>query len=143
MTDLPIVVLTTHVHCDHIGSHGEYDQIYVHQNEEDWLVNGIEKLPIEQIRRDISRDITKPVPESFNPDTYTPFQGKPTGLLKDKDVIDIGGRQLTILHTPGHSPGHISILDDKVGYLFSGDLFYEGRYSRFIRRQTQPTWWTH
>ena len=71
LTDLPIMVLTTHVHADHIGSHGQYGEIYVHEAEEDWLVSGIKKLSIEQIRKDISRDITRPVPASFDPAAYT------------------------------------------------------------------------
>ena len=125
LTNLPIIVLTTHVHWDHIGSHGEFKNIYVHKDEEGWLVNGIKKLPIEQIRKDVSRDITIPTPESFNPDTYKPFQGNPTGLLDDGDEIEIGNRKLTIYHTPGHSPGHISILDNSRGYLFTGDLLYD------------------
>ncbi|HHP1053833.1 MBL fold metallo-hydrolase [Bacillus cereus group sp. BfR-BA-01354] len=126
LTNLPIIVLTTHVHWDHIGSHGEFKNIYVHKDEEDWLVNGIKKLSIEQIRKDVSRDITIPTPETFNPDTYKPFQGNPTGLLNDGDEIEIGNRKLTIYHTPGHSPGHISILDNSKGYLFTGDLLYDG-----------------
>ena len=125
LTNLPIIVLTTHVHWDHIGSHGEFKNIYVHKDEEDWLVNGIKKLSIEQIRKDVSRDITIPTPETFNPDTYKPFQGNPTGLLNDGDEIEIGNRKLTIYHTPGHSPGHISILDNSRGYLFTGDLLYD------------------
>ncbi|EON73216.1 MBL fold metallo-hydrolase [Lysinibacillus sphaericus] len=125
LTTLPIIVLTTHVHWDHIGSHGEFENIYVHQEEVDWLRNGIKKLSIEQIRKDISRDITLPTPETFNPETYQPFQGNPTGILQDGDIIDIGDRKLTIFHTPGHSPGHISILDRKNGYLFTGDLLYD------------------
>jgi glyoxylase-like metal-dependent hydrolase (beta-lactamase superfamily II) len=51
LTDLPIMVLTTHVHADHIGSHGQYEEIYVHEAEEDWLVSGIKKLSIEQFVR--------------------------------------------------------------------------------------------
>ncbi|MBJ8107923.1 MULTISPECIES: MBL fold metallo-hydrolase [Bacillus cereus group] len=125
LTNLPIIVLTTHVHWDHIGSHGEFKNIYVHKDEEDWLVNGIKKLSIEQIRKDVSRDITIPTPKTFNPDTYKPFQGNPTGLLNDGDKIEIGNRKLTIYHTPGHSPGHISILDNSKGYLFTGDLLYD------------------
>ena len=125
LTSLPIIVLTTHVHWDHIGSHGEFENIYVHKEEEDWLINGIKKLPIEQIRKDVSRDITIPTPETFNPETYKPFQGKPTGLLNDGDEIDIGNRKLTIYHTPGHSPGHIAIFDNSRGYLFTGDLLYD------------------
>lgn len=125
LTNLPIIVLTTHVHWDHIGSHGEFERLYVHKDEEDWLINGIKKLSIEQIRKDVSRDITIPTPVTFNPATYQPFQGNPTGLLRDGDKINIGNRLLTIYHTPGHSPGHIAILDQKNGYLFTGDLLYD------------------
>ncbi|MUK88913.1 MBL fold metallo-hydrolase [Ornithinibacillus sp. L9] len=126
LTDLPIIVITTHVHVDHIGSHGEFDTILVHEAEKDWLVNGIMGLPVEQIRKDIGRDITKPTPTTFDPSTYTPFQGQPTETLSDGDLIDLGDRLLTILHTPGHSPGHICILDNSRDFLFTGDLFYTG-----------------
>lgn len=125
LTDLPIVVLTTHVHWDHIGSHGQYAEIYVHEAEEEWLLHGIQGLSIEQIRKDVSRDITRPVPDSFQPELYTPYQGKPAGLLREGDVIDLGGRRLTVYHTPGHSPGHITVLDTSRGYLFTGDLLYD------------------
>lgn len=106
----------------HIGIHGEFKNIYVHKGEEDWLVNCIKKFYIEQIRKDVSRDVTIPTPETFNPDTYKPFQGNPTGFLNDGDEIEIGNRKRTIYHTPGH----ISILDNSKGYLFKGDLLYDG-----------------
>lgn len=125
LTTLPIDVITTHVHADHIGSHGEFERIYVHERDKDWLVNGIKGLPIEQIRKDISRNITLPVPKTFNPDTYQPFQGEPFGILDDGDVLDLGGRRLIIYHTPGHSPGHLSIFCETNGYLFTGDLLYD------------------
>lgn len=48
------------------------------------------------------------------------------GLLNDGDEIEIGNRKLTIYHTPVHSPGHISILDNSTGDLFTGDLLYDG-----------------
>jgi len=124
LTHLPIEVITTHVHWDHIGSHGEFDNIYVHEKDLDWLINGIKGLSIEQIRKEISRGITIPTPETFNPDTYMPFTGEPAGLLNDGDILDLGNRKLIILHTPGHSPGHLSIFDETNGYLFTGDLLY-------------------
>jgi len=125
LTTLPIDVITTHVHSDHIGSHGEFERLYVHEDEESWLVNGIVGLSVEQIRVNTARDITIPVPKSFDPETYTPFTGKPTELLKDGDIFDLGNRKLMIYHTPGHSPGHISIFDKTKGYLFTGDLLYD------------------
>lgn len=125
LTSLPITVITTHVHWDHIGSHGQFDDIYVHKDEVDWLINGIPKLSIDQIRRDVGRNITLPTPITFDPSTYQPFQGQPSGVLEDGDVFDMGNRKLTVLHTPGHSPGHIALLDHKYGYLFTGDLLYD------------------
>lgn len=125
LTTLPIEVITTHVHTDHIGGHGQYEIIYVHEGDKDWLIHGIKGLSIEQIRNDISRDITLPTPETFNPNSYRPFQGKPTGLLKDGDTIELGNRKLIIYHTPGHSPGHICVYDETNGYLFTGDLLYD------------------
>ena len=37
LTTLPITVITTHVHWDHIGGHGYFDNIAVHEMEENWL----------------------------------------------------------------------------------------------------------
>ncbi|MEI3614846.1 MBL fold metallo-hydrolase [Pseudogracilibacillus sp. SO30301A] len=125
LTNLPIDVITTHVHSDHIGSHGEYERLFVHEAERDWLINGIVGLSLEQIRQNTARDISIPVPESFDPNTYKPFQGQPTGTLIDGDTIELGNRKLTIYHTPGHSPGHIAVFDEAAGYLFTGDLLYD------------------
>lgn len=49
----------------------------------------------------------------------------PDRLLYDGDVIDIGGRHFSVVHTPGHTPGSICLLTgDRV---FTGDtLLYQG-----------------
>lgn len=48
----------------------------------------------------------------------------PTKLLADHDIIDIGRRQIEVLHTPGHAPGHLCFLKRDKGYLFTDDLVY-------------------
>mgnify|MGYP002508219585 CR=1 FL=1 len=53
------------------------------------------------------------------------FQGAPARLLEDGDIIDLGGRQVEVLHTPGHSPGHMCFFERERGYLFTGDLVYK------------------
>ena len=49
----------------------------------------------------------------------------PTKIATDHDVIDIGGRQIEVLHTLGHSPGHLRLWEKDKGYLFTGDLVYK------------------
>ncbi|WP_319368532.1 MBL fold metallo-hydrolase [Streptomyces scabiei] len=53
----------------------------------------------------------------------------PTVLLPidDGHVIDLGGRTLTALHLPGHSPGSIALYEPDTGALFSGDTVYDLR----------------
>jgi glyoxylase-like metal-dependent hydrolase (beta-lactamase superfamily II) len=46
----------------------------------------------------------------------------PDGSLQEGDVISIGSYRFEVLHTPGHSPGHISLVDRETGILFAGDL---------------------
>lgn len=46
----------------------------------------------------------------------------PDGSLAEGDIIDLGAYRFEVLHTPGHSPGHISLFDRQSGILFGGDL---------------------
>lgn len=47
---------------------------------------------------------------------------KPDRLLADGDLIEAGDLKFKVLHTPGHTPGSISLLCDKV--VFSGDTLF-------------------
>lgn len=47
---------------------------------------------------------------------------KPDRLLKDGDIIEIDDLRFKVLHTPGHTPGGISLLSD--GVVFSGDTLF-------------------
>lgn len=47
------------------------------------------------------------LPEGYDVSTYEFFQGTPTRVLHDGDVIELGDRSIDVFHTPGHSPGHM------------------------------------
>ena len=42
-------------------------------------------------------------------------------IVEDGDSIDLGQRQLTAIHTPGHDPNHLCFMDTKTRGLFCGD----------------------
>lgn len=53
---------------------------------------------------------------------------KPDGLLKDGDILETGNHTIEVIHTPGHTPGCISL---KVGnYLISGDTLFKASIGR-------------
>ena len=104
LTDKPITAAATHIHWDHIGGHKHFPDFYAHAEELEWL-NGKFPLSIETIREMVIDRCD--LPEGFCVKDYEFFQGMPTKVLTDHDIIDIGGREIEVLHTPGHSPGHL------------------------------------
>ncbi|WP_446474120.1 MBL fold metallo-hydrolase [Actinomadura opuntiae] len=50
----------------------------------------------------------------------------PDGALSDGQVITVAGTGLTVLHTPGHSPGAVCLHAPDLGTVFSGDTLFNG-----------------
>lgn len=130
LTDKPIVAIPTHAHWDHIGGLKEFDEFYLHETEVQW-VNGEFPLSLEYIKK-LVVELPFEQPKSFNLENYTIFQGIPTMILKDGDEIDLGNRQLKVIHTPGHSPGHICLYEADREWLYTGDLVYMDKLTAFF-----------
>jgi hydroxyacylglutathione hydrolase len=99
-------IVLTHSHPDHIGALGEVKEatgakVAIHADEADSLQRG----------RQFGRmsPSSQPLPA-------------PDRLLKDGDSLDVGNMHFSVLHTPGHTRGGISLLVD--GVLFSGDTLF-------------------
>lgn len=126
LTALPVSVVNTHTHWDHIGDNAQFEKIACYDDEEciNKLLNGVNK---QKLLNAISGDsIWKPLPKGFDPETWEIPSVKPTELLHDGDIIDLGERTLEVIYTPGHSPGSICLLDKKHRLLFTGDTFFPG-----------------
>ncbi len=124
LTSLPVIAVTTHVHWDHIGGHGYFDSIAVFKDEREWLDGGF-PLPLAAVKAGLTKE-PHDFPPSFDPEKYTVFQGKPNIVFDDRHTFDLGGRFVTAVHTPGHSPGHCCFYEKDRGYLYTGDLIYKG-----------------
>ncbi|MGH2524880.1 MAG: MBL fold metallo-hydrolase, partial [Anaerolineales bacterium] len=66
------------------------------------------------------------LPPGFDPSAYRIIPARPTRLLNEGDEVDLGGRTLRALHTPGHTPGHVAFFDRANGILFTADVAYCG-----------------
>jgi glyoxylase-like metal-dependent hydrolase (beta-lactamase superfamily II) len=126
------VLVVTHAHLDHLGSAHEFADCRAHPAEragnpppgslfgpalgaELGLDEALPPLLISAL----------PHP-GYDPARYRLRPAVVTRALRDGDVVDPGGRPLTVLHLPGHSPGSIALFDPGDGTLFSGDVVYDG-----------------
>ena len=123
LTDKPVTAVATHIHWDHIGGHKYFPDFYAHKAELDWLDGGF-PLPAQAVKNMVADRCE--LPGDFDINKYEIFQGEPSRVLDDGDTIDLGGRTIQALYTPGHSPGHLCFWEAERGHLFSGDLVYKG-----------------
>ncbi len=81
-----------------------------------------------------------PVPGGFDAVGWR-LPPMPAATVDDGDRIDLGNRVLTVLHTPGHSPGHLCLFEEAGGLLFAADAIYEGELFDSIPGASIPTCW--
>ena len=127
VTDKPVVVINTHTHTDHIGGNPQFDniQMFDHPVSRRVALQGVshEIMQEEILHEDL---VNGPWPEHFNPKGYFLSPFKVSRWLKEGDRIDLGNRDLEVIHTPGEAVDHISLLDRKGRFLFCGDLVVSG-----------------
>ena len=131
ITSLPVTVLNSHTHYDHVGGNSEFssvlaiDTAYTRAN-----MAGFEH----------SRIADNFVPEAFCNGAppgvdissfYTP-PWKASRFVEDGEMLDLGGRTLEVLHVPGHTPDATALLDADNGLLFTGDTYYDAQLWLFV-----------
>jgi len=144
LTSLPIVVLNSHTHDDHVGGNWQFDTVY--GMDTDFTRNNA-KGSREDAQAEITPDqICGSLPKGFDPKTYSTKPWTISTYIEDGDEISLGKRQIKVIATPGHTPDAISLLDAANELLFTGDTYYPApiwlfrpetdldAYSKSIRR---------
>ncbi len=138
--DHEVLALVTHAHIDHVGGFHEFDIRLLHPAEAEAAARIGEQVPLAtgQWSADLLKDLADggfilppllvdAIPrECFDPAAFRITPAAPTHLVQGGDVIDLGGRRLTVIDLPGHTPGSIGLLDEEERALLSGDAVYEG-----------------
>jgi glyoxylase-like metal-dependent hydrolase (beta-lactamase superfamily II) len=122
LTSLPIIVLNSHTHDDHVGDNWEFETIFA-------MNTDFTRKNAQGSREDAQAEVTPDqicgtLPRGFDPRTYVTRPWKITHYTHDGDHFDLGGRNLEVIATPGHTPDAISLIDRGNGLLFTGDTYY-------------------
>lgn len=101
LTDLPLIVVNTHGHCDHILGNLYFEEAYLPAA--DW---------------DIAKDFFEEFKEQIAAQGLTPCPFRDVAV---GHVFNLGGLELEVVSLAGHTPGSIGLLDRQDRILFSGD----------------------
>jgi len=123
LSGLDVIVLNSHTHYDHIGGNHQFENIYAMDTEfTRGRAMGIAHARMAEFVSD--GWIWKALPEGFVRDEYHSHPFAISQFVAEGDIIDVGGRRLEVLETPGHAPDSICLIDRKHRILFTGDTFY-------------------
>ena len=125
LTPLPVTVINSHTHFDHVGGNAEFQEIW----------NRDLPFTLQNMRGEsnvYSHDALAPerlcgaLPARTNSASYSIRPWKSTHTLQDGERVNLGGRELEVIFTPGHTPDSLVLFDRQNGLLFTGDTFYPG-----------------
>ena len=125
LTNLPVTVLNSHTHFDHVGGNADFERILAMDT--DYTRANARGFSHEAVQGEVEpAALCRGVHAGFDSAGYRTRPFTPTQFIKDGHSIDLGGRKLTVLHVPGHTPDAVALVDAAAGLLFTGDSFYEG-----------------
>jgi len=114
LTSLPVTALPSHMHFDHTGGLAAFGTIALPDLP---VLRACERHGVFHASDDLFRGFREGM------------VWKPVLVSKWLEIgatIDLGGRALELMHTPGHSPDSVSLLDREAGLLFAADFIYPG-----------------
>lgn len=120
LTKLPVIVILSHLHFDHLGGIAPFARV--------------EMIDLPETRADVSAGLFRP--SRYHYMGFVDGRSAPSfriyAWLAPGAFIDLGGRSLQFLSTPGHTPSSVALFDAKNRRLFSGDFIYPTTLYAFL-----------
>jgi glyoxylase-like metal-dependent hydrolase (beta-lactamase superfamily II) len=121
LTALPVSVMNSHTHNDHVGDNWRFNAIFGMDTP---FTRANARGSTADARAEITPDaICGPLPAGFDPKTYATRPFHITNWLHGGEKIDLGGRVLEVVPTPGHTPDAVALWDVQNRLLFTGDTY--------------------
>ncbi len=118
-TSLPIIVLNTHGHVDHVGANQLFDMSYINQLDEKMMLSATREARVKSYcEQFMEGNVEMCEFAKKNMVADKPFKYE---FIKEGDKIDLGGVQLEVVAFPGHSPGSVAFIDRRDNVVFAGD----------------------
>ncbi len=121
-------VVVTHFHPDHAGLAGQVKEAsgaWIAMHESDAALVDLMHAYGESEHASFQSDMLKRAGadpgEAMEAVSRPTPPAKPDRRLRDGDLVDLPGRKLRAVHTPGHTPGHICLHLEDADRLFTGD----------------------
>ena len=122
LTSLPVVVLNSHTHDDHVGGNWQFSSIF---GMDTAFTRSNAKGSAADAQAEIAPgEICGNLPKGFDPKTYQTKPWHVSFFIHDGFKIKLGGRTVEVIATPGHTPDAIALIDREHGLLFTGDTYY-------------------
>lgn len=133
------LLICSHSHYDHIGSNWEFSERWIHPAEASIVAAPThENTYADPIL--VTEDFYSPPWPGFQARDWQAHAAPATGSLEEGQEIDLGDRQLRVLHTPGHSWGGVCLWDASSGEMFCADTVYSGELFDFLPSSDIPTY---
>jgi glyoxylase-like metal-dependent hydrolase (beta-lactamase superfamily II) len=132
ITSLPVIVLNSHTHYDHVGGNWEFSTVLAVDS--DYTRANMGGFDNSRISGDfLPEAFCKGAPEGSDPGSFYTRPWKQSRYVEDGEELDLGGRKLEVLHVPGHTPDAVALLDADNRLLFTGDSWYDASLWLFAR----------
>jgi len=114
LTALPVIVLNSHTHFDHVGGNREFTDV---RNLDEPFSQSNARGDVGEALREYAKDtlaedrVCGSLPPAVASRTYSMPTWQASAAVKDGERLDLGGRTLEVVQTPGHTPDSMCLLD--------------------------------